>query len=427
MRRKTALGDGRRRLPSGVETAGERRNRRVATGYLFGSPSFLLPRMRVAFLINDLGTGGAQSLIVTIAESTEWPDGPPVVCYFGGSDEHAAAFEAAGLEVVCFGARTATPQFDPRAVARMWRYFRENEFDVIHAHLPYAASLARLVGRRTGTPVVTTQHSLPRNYHPVERFAERRTRGLDAVTTFVSRAVESEFLGEGGFGGDTQVIYNGIDAAAFDARVADADREAVRARYGIGPDDVVFLNIGRCIDVKRQTDLVRAMAHLQERASNAHLLVVGGGDLQGEIEREVAEHGLEACVSVVGQVPKREVGDFYAAADVYVISSLFEGMPITLLEAMAASLPVVATDVPGVAEFVDPDVTGLLVPVKSPSNLAAAMDELLDDERRNVLGANGRAVLDEQYDIGRTTAAYRALYEQVAARAADAPTGRVVA
>ena len=365
----------------------------------------------VCFLINNLDTGGAQTLLRNIIELDDRSTGSYTVCYAGGTNELGPEFEALDVEVVYLGARTEQPQFDPRPPVRTLQFFGDREFDVIHGHLPYGAVLARLAGQRANAAVVTTHHSVQENYHPIERSLEGATRRYDDATVFVSEAVADSFDDRG----DTPAltIYNGIDAAAFNEQVRAADGDGIREELGATGDTLV-LTVGRCIDVKRQVDLVKAVDRLADRVDEpaVHVAIVGDGPERSALEAAVDERGLGDYVSVVGRVPHGEIPRYYAAADLYAQVSLYEGMPMTLLEAMAAGAPIIGTAVPGIEEFVDDDI-GRLVPPKSPRALAEAISTLRDDGIRRRLGQACTHRVTEQYGIDRTVAAYHELYERV--------------
>ena len=367
---------------------------------------------KVCFLINNLDTGGAQTLLRNIIELDDRSTVDYTVCYAGGANEFGGQFEALDVEVVDLGARTEQPQFDPRPVVRTVQYFGRHEFDVIHGHLPYGSVLARLAGQRANAAVVTTHHSVRRNYHPIERSLEGSTRRYDDATVFVSEAVAASFDNRGSVDTPALTIYNGIDAAAFGDGVEAADGDGLRGELGATGKRLV-VTVGRCIEAKRQVDLVRAVDHLTDRvaAPELHVAIVGDGPQRSALEAAVRERELGDYVSVVGRVPNAEIHRYYAAADLYAQVSLFEGMPMTLLEAMAAGVPIIGTDVPGIEEFVDDEV-GQLVPPESPRALADAMSTLSEDDCRR-LGDACRRRVSEQYEIDRTVAAYHDLYEQV--------------
>lgn len=370
--------------------------------------------LTVCFLINNLDTGGAQTLLRNIVELDDQSTGSYTVCYAGGTNELAPEFESLDVEVVDLGARTDRPQFDPRPIVRTLRYFRDCEFDVIHGHLPYGAVLARLAGQRANAAVVTTHHSVQENYHPIERSLEGATRRYDDATVFVSKAVAASFDDRNGEV-PGQIIYNGIDAEVFTRQVRTADGEGLRAELGATGDTLV-LAVGHCIRAKRQIDLIKAVDRLTGRDDEpaVHLAIVGDGPARSALDAAVEDRELGDYVSVVGRVPHGEIHRYYAAADLFAQVSLYEGMPMTLLEAMAAGLPIIGTAVPGIEEFVD-DHVGRLVPPKSPGELAEAVSTLSDHDSRRRLGRGCTRRVTERYGIDRTVAAYHELYEQVTA------------
>jgi len=369
----------------------------------------------VCFLINHLDAGGAQTLLRNIVALDDRPNVTYTVCYAGGPDEFGSEFEALGVDVVDLGARTDTPQLDPRAVARTIQYFGTHDVDVVHGHLPYGAVLGRIAGRRADAAVVTTHHSVRQNYHPIERTLERATRRYDDATVFVSDAVAGSFDGPTDSDTLAETIYNGIDVAGFREQLQSAAADEVRAGLSV-TDETLVLQVGRCIEAKRQLDLVRAVDRLTDRVADPgiHVAIVGDGPQRSRLESAVRDRGLGDHVSIVGRVSPSAIHDYYAAADVYAQVSVYEGMPMTLLEAMASGLPLVGTDVPGIAEFVDGE-TGVLVPPESPRELADAMAALGDVDRRERLGRTCLTRVAERYEIDRTVEAYHEIYEQVTA------------
>ena len=368
--------------------------------------------IEVCFLINNLDTGGAQTLLRNIIELDDRSTGSYTVCYAGGTNELGPEFEALDVEVVDLGARTEQPQFDPRPLVRTLQFFGDHEFDVVHGHLPYGAVLARLAGQRANAAVVTTHHSVQENYHPIERSLEGATRRYDDATVFVSNGVAASF-DDRDLDTPALTIYNGIDAAAFNEEVRAADGDGIREELGATGDTLV-LTVGRCIGVKRQVDLIEAVDRLADRVDEpaVHVAIVGDGPERSALEATVDDRGLGDYVSVLGRVPHGDIHRYYAAADLYAQVSLYEGMPMTLLEAMAAGVPIIGTEVPGIEEFVDDEV-GRLVPPESPQALAEAMSTLSDDAIRRRLGQACVHRVTEQYGIDRTVAAYHELYDQV--------------
>lgn len=365
--------------------------------------------MRLCYLINQLAPGGAPTLVRDIIAELE--DNTSVtVCFIEGDDSLVDDLRRNGAEVVDFGAAV---KFDPRALFRMVRFFSRRDFDIIHAHLPYAQILGRVCARfGNAEAIVSTQHNVPANYHPVTRTLERFTRPLDDATVAVSEGVERAFRGgshryDGTLVDGWCTIYNGIDVEGFTSAVESADCPTKHAM--IGDDDIVFLNVSRYVPAKAQDDLIDAMAVVAEELPGAHLFVVGWGPHEGQLRDRVRDRELSNNVTVTGRVPS--VHEYYSMADVFVSSSHFEGMPIAHLEAMAAGLPVVATNIPGVDEVVLEGQTGILVPRRDHRVLAAAMLEMADAGYREGLGSAGRQRAVDEFSIKQTVASHRTLYK----------------
>lgn len=368
--------------------------------------------MNVCLLVNQLAPGGAPTLLLNIVTHTSSEANVEyTVCFIEGDETLVPEFEEAGVRVVNFGADF---KFDPRAIARMIRFFRTEEFDVLHAHLPYSQTLGRLFGRVCDVEhVVSTQHSAPNNYHPLTRFLERLTRPLDSRTIAVSKAVERLFTGEARAyePGQTRqwcTIYNGIDTEAFGTEVRTSETDFLRNEWEIG-DGPVFLNVGRYFAGKSQRTLVEAMVHVLDEFPSAQLLIVGWGALENDLRAAVRKRDLDGSVHITGR--GSPIHPYYRLADEFVLSSIRESFGIVLLEAMAAKLPVVATDVQGIPEVVDHGRTGLLVPPNDPKKLAEAMVEALRTDEP--LGENGYERAATRFDIRTTTASHISLYREL--------------
>lgn len=370
--------------------------------------------MQVCFLINQLAPGGAPTLLLDIVKHTDSDANIDyTVCFIEGDDTLVSDFEDAGVRVVDFGAEF---KFDPRALARMARFFQQERFDILHAHLPYSQTFGRVFGRLGGSEhIVSTQHSVPENYHPITATLERITRPLDTKTVAISEGIEREFTGsahpyEPGQRGQWCTIYNGVDVVKFNERVTTANTAALESQYGIG-DEPIFLNVGRYVPAKAQHDLIAAMSHIVRKYPDARLFIVGWGKLEDELTEAVNERDLSENVTLTGRVAPAEIHEWYALADVFAASSVIEGLSIAGLEALAAELPVVATDVPGLREIVEDGSTGLLVPKNAPERLADAMIRAVTTDEP--YGKTGYERATATFDIRKTALLHTQLYHEL--------------
>ena len=241
-----------------------------------------------------------------------------------------------------------------------WRRIaaRPNPPDIVHAHALHQA--ARL--RRGGIPVVV---NLPGPPHP--RYADD-LRQADALVADGWAAANLPAM----LGMPVQRVDKGVDAELF--RPEGADR---RAALGLGTKRVV-VSVARLVPIKNVRVLVDAFRIVRAGDPDAHLLIVGDGPEARALERQTVDAGVANSVTFAGHVPHEETPDFYRSADVFALSSDFDNSPNVVLEAMASGLPVVATDVGGVREFVDSE-GGTIVPARQPEALARAIARYLSN------------------------------------------------
>jgi len=295
------------------------------------------------------------------------------------------------------------------------RLVRRHRIDIVHSHGKGPGLYGRLAARALGVAAVHTFHGIhyssysplgQRLYLALERWLCRSTRAIINV----SASQEAEGLGLRLFAAEQSVVVvNGIDVAEMDRAVRSSPIR--RETLGIGPDDFVLGCVSRWDPVKRVEILLEAVRRLASRVPRLVLLLVGGGGEEARIRRIVAEMGLGDRVIFTGFLgsPAR----VYGILDLYVATSLKEGLPLAPLEAMCAGVPVVATDVPGHRDVVVRDRTGLLVPPEDSAALAEAVAGLVaDPERRRLMGEAGRQRVRDHFGIrsmaDRTADVYRA-------------------
>ena len=358
-------------------------------------------RVRVAHVIKGLGRGGAEGLLPqTIAASS--PDFQYRVAYFlPHKNALVADVEAAGAPATCLGGSSSVGVLLrwPRLAA----YLRRTGVDLVHAHLPVSGVAARLAARRAGLPVVYTEHNVQERYRPATRWLNRRTWGLQQEAIAVSSQVAASIAKSFGSTVPVRVIQNGI---RIDDPPSPAARDEVRSALGFAPGDVV---VGTVAVLRRQKRLdlwLQAARSIAAAAPAARFLIVGDGPLADDVRRAAAPLGDRVVLTGL----RSDVPELLAAMDVFVSSSQFEGLPLALLEAMAAGLPVVATAVGGVPEVVT-EACGRLVAFGAVEPLAVAVTELIaEPAARRALGAAGRRRVEERFSVGRMAAELEACY-----------------
>jgi glycosyltransferase involved in cell wall biosynthesis len=229
-------------------------------------------------------------------------------------------------------------------------------------------------------------------------------RGIANVLVAVSARTHQQALREGVRDGRIVVILNGISPVSVET----VGRLEVRKEAGVGADDLFLLSVGRLVYQKAHEVLVAAMPAVLKKFPNAKAGICGDGVLRPDLEAQIQSLGLSDSVKLLGKWDN--VAKFLASADVFVLPSRWEGLPIALLEAMSAGLPVVATNVEGVDEVILEGENGLLVPVENTDALADAILQLLaDPQRLRRMGAAAKARVLELYTADHMCGQYLAV------------------
>ena len=303
---------------------------------------------------------------------------------------------------------------DPRALLRLARLVRAWRPEVVHSHMVHANLMARALRLIAPVPaLVSTIHNVYEGGR-LRMAAYRLSNGLVDHMTIVSQAAYDRFVKDRIVPERMlRLVPNGVDTARFREVAPDA-REAVRRSLGL-EDEFVWLAVGRFETAKDYPNMLRAFSLVRAGEPRAKLVLVGRGSLQEETEALVRELGLEG-VRFAGV--RTDVPEVMSAADGYVMSSAWEGMPMVLLEAAAAGLPIVSTRVGGNHEVVLQERTGLLVPPSDHEALGKAMLLLtrLPEAERRRMGERGREHIRAHYDLARVAERWEGLYREVLAR-----------
>jgi glycosyltransferase involved in cell wall biosynthesis len=204
-------------------------------------------------------------------------------------------------------------------------------------------------------------------------------------------------------------IPNGIETEAFQKEI---DRKRKRAEIGVDESVRLIGIVARLSPEKDHETLFEAFSQLSGEFGEVHLVVVGGGELQEQLSAAARRLAIESRVHFLGY--RSDVAELLAIFDCFVLSSRSEGLSITLLEAMAAGLPIVATDVGGNGEVIQNEETGLLVPPAQPSRLAAALKRMLTDgEAARRMGERGSARVREHFSLDKMVAGYERIYDEL--------------
>ncbi|KAA0110737.1 glycosyltransferase family 1 protein [Mycolicibacterium sp. P1-5] len=294
---------------------------------------------------------------------------------------------------------------DVKGFLRLVRTLRNADVDVVHAHLGYSAILVPLAARLVGKPVVATLHLSPQPHSSrgewlKERMSVRIPARLGRLVLVSRHAFDQYARVHGPARSTWRAIPNGVNIKRYSARgLRSTDRPVWAMVAALRPD-------------KNHVDLIRAWAGVVEAYPGARLLIIGDGPSRDDVERAVADAGLEDSVQLLGR--REDVPDILRTVDGVVSASVDEALPTALIEAGACGLPVVASDAGGTREIVVDGVTGRLVPLRDVPALTAALVEVIGNpDLAARFGAAGRAQAEEKYSMRTWIARLEELYREV--------------
>jgi sugar transferase (PEP-CTERM/EpsH1 system associated) len=368
--------------------------------------------LQVTHVVLSMDCGGLESIVLDLVrQSRRLGQSAAVICLerTGALAEQVAAL---GIPLACVH---KPPGIRLEMFGRLRSLFRELRPDVVHTHQVAALFYAGPAARRAGVPVVVhTEHGKHygqrRRTRWLGRLAARSASRFFCVSADIAEEVQSHRIARVG---TVAVVPNGIDTNRFHAR---DDAAAVRQSLGIPAEAPVIGTVGRLCEIKRQDLLLRAFGRVRALGAEAsHLLIVGDGPALGELRALTAALDLVPWVHFAGYqaAPER----YYGAMDVFALTSQSEGMPLSVLEAWAAGLPVVATRVGGLPELVDEGRTGILVDFGDEAALAGALGGLIaEGVRARRLGAAGRDQVEARFSLERMAEAYQRHYRELLGR-----------
>ncbi|MGG1612744.1 glycosyltransferase [Paenibacillus sp. FSL K6-2441] len=402
--------------------------------------------MKLLFVITGFDYAGAENQVLLLCRELRARDCEVRLVTMIPPVAYLEELKELGVEVVSLGMKKGVP--DPRAICRLTSLIRRMRPDVVHSHLVHANILARVTRLFVRIPfLVCTAHNVNEGgwrrellYRLTDPLGDLLTNvSQEAVRIYTERRIAPARK--------IRLMENGIDLSRFaeDPRqrrqlraelgveqggACEAEERGEEVRAGTGgegeqavvesaglpQEPFVWLAAGRFVPEKDYPAMLLAYAEARQRFANSVLWIAGIGPERPRIEQLAAELGLSAYVRILGI--RTDMPALMQAADGFVLSSKWEGLPIVLLEACASRLPIVATAVGGNAEVVLDGVNGHLVPAAEPAALARAMEQVmaLPPEERRAMGQRGWEHAAAHYDISRVTGKWIELYEQASGR-----------
>ena len=354
--------------------------------------------LTVVWLIKGLGPGGAEQLLVHHARAKGAGLNVRLLYLAGYKSDRREAIEAAGVAVRCIGGERGRSLWWP---LRLRQELRRTRAAVVHIHSPAPAAVARIVSRTVWPRprVVYTEHNRWPSYRLVTRLANRMTYRLNddviAVSSDVAESVPTALRSR------VEVIEHGVDVAAI---AAHQDRAAARRTFQVDEDHFVVGIVANCRHEKDLETLVGAVAAVDRRRPDSKIVVVhiGQGPLADDLDRWVIEAGVGDRLRRLGR--REDAAALMSGFDAFTLSSRHEGLPVALMEAAANGLPMVCTNVGGVAAVCRDGINGVLVASGDPEALADAWMSLAADADECERMARESSRIAVEFDVHRAVA-----------------------
>jgi len=363
---------------------------------------------RILHVIDSLDLGGAQTFLLDLVSHHDRTRFIPEVAVMHGKGIYTKAFGDAGVSV-----HSLSPgKFPPFYILNFWKLMRGGNYDLLHFHLFGANLCAKPIAVMSGHPAIVVHdqcNDASRDQNPLllaaDAFWNRQSHRIIAVSESTRRyLLAHEDLDDS----SVITISNGIDTERFRPAIG-AQRKQARSELGMPADAFVIGGVGRLVSQKNFLLFLKVASNILKHYPEVRFAIAGTGPLEPILQAEAENLGISSQIIFLGHVSNRQ--SLYHALDILLITSDFEGTPMTLLEAMASGIPVVASGVDGIAEVCSDGVNSLLAHPGDSAAFEKSLLRLIQDETlRGDLASAGRQTILERYDIQRITERIERVY-----------------
>jgi glycosyltransferase involved in cell wall biosynthesis len=365
--------------------------------------------INILHVISKLTVGGVENQLLMILKKYDKRKLYPLVCSLSDKGEIGKEIEDSGIEVIPLN--KLKHRFDWTIVKEIYHLIKIRDIKIVRTHQYHANLYGRLAAWLAKVPcIVASIHNvftIDRKLHRrmINRFLARFTDKVVAV----SETIKRDILKYDGLRVDkVTVINNGIDTD----RLLNMDGNVIRTEFNIFPDVPVIGTIGRLTFQKGQKYLIEAVSKIKEKFPRIMLLIVGDGLIKDELQNYAKILGINEHVIFTGS--RRDVPALLAAMDIFVFPSLWEGLPNALIEAMAASKTIIATDIPPIREIFNTEKIGILIPARDSNAIASSIELLLYDKTlAETFGKSAQERAFSHFNINTTVDKYTTLFENI--------------
>ncbi len=377
-----------------------------------------MQKINLLYVVTKLELGGAQKQLLSLVRRLDKQRFN--VFLFTAQDglllNETLSISGLKVEKSLFLERAINPLCDILALFEIYQFIKKNNIEIVHTHSSKAGILGRWAARLAGVSIILhTVHGWPFNdYQPnflkflfiyLERISAKFTDKIVVVSRHdMKKGLQYKIGGEDKY----ELVRYGIDYSEFN----NADRADIRKELGVGGNELAVGMVSCFKPQKSPQDFIRLAGLVNKKMPNVKFILTGDGVLRKDIEKLIKQCNLNDKIILTGW--RRDAARIFSAMDIFVLTSLWEGLPVTVLEAIAARRPVIATNTGGVAEIIEEGRTGFLVARKDMDDMAEKVSALLNNENlRKKICQNARQSLGPACTVTNMSQSYRDLYERL--------------
>ena len=375
-------------------------------------------KIKIIHFITHLPVGGAQdNTLFTLELLDKKKYEIFLACNFSGElVSRAKKIEGINLINIVDLQREVNIIKDIKALFKIYFLLRREKFNIVHTHSSKAGLIARIASKINKVPlIIHTVHGFPfndfmsktkRNFYI---YLEKKMAQFSDALITVSNLNKQKII-------DLKIcnkekifnIYSGIDLEIFKSR----NDNSFRKSLNINKESILIGSVGRLSLQKDPLTMIKAITIVKKNIQNVHLVLVGDGDMKKELIEEIEKHKIQNYVHLVGNI--MDIWNVYPSLDLFIMSSIYEGLGRSITEALCCKIPVVCTNVEGVPEIVRNNITGLLVEPRDHLKLANAIISSLNNiDKSKKMAENGSEFVNENFDVKKMVADIDDLYEKL--------------
>lgn len=352
-------------------------------------------KTKILHIIKSLGRGGAEMLL---PETIKIHDQEKLefhcIYFLPWKDQMVAPIEEAGGKVTNFSANNNLAML--RKYNEVIEYCKKHKIDLIHCHLPWSGFLGRIIFKKLPIPVIYTEHNIQERYHFATKWLNKISFNSQTMALGVSKDVSRSIKENINPTIPVETVLNGVNTQHFRRNPEKGNR--LRKELNIPENAIVVGNIAVFREQKGLEDWVRAFKKITDKNENVHGILVGAGPEADKIKNLVNDFNLNDKLVLPGL--QTDTVSYFSAMDIFMMSSLFEGLPIALLESMSMECAIVSTKAGGVVEAVRDEKDGLLCEVGDHEKMASLVIRLIEDEpERKEFQKSSRKRVEESFSL----------------------------